>query len=583
MPNLYDSQFYIKLNGSDLALAKMNYLHEVEVDCGFFMPATATLKFYDEKLDFIDDTSFALGTEVEVLAGGGANPGGENSTTSVFKGIITNIEPEFTEEGPYSMFVIRAYDKSFKMHRGTTSKAYVQVKDSDVVGQVARAAGLQADVDDTAVVHKHIFRHDQSDFEFVAALARRNGYIFYFDGAKLQFKKPASFTGNEVTCVFGKDLLEFRPRFAIGGQVNEVKVHGWDPKTKQAVVGLATNPVFAPSSTTLSRGPAAAQTGFSGAAKLHITSTPATQSVADNVAKSVMDRIAGSDMTAEGRALGNVKLKPGGRLVVANVGKFSGKYFITRVRHVLSQATSFNTEVWTGGMNTGTFASLLQDDPRSPNPPARPASGLLTAIVTNNTDDEKMGRVRIKFPTIADDQEAFWAPVVSVGAGATRGLMVIPEVNDEVLVGFVNGDFDRPYVLGGLWNGSDSLPNAAPVADGKVEIREWTSRVGHTVRLTDKSGEEKIEVIDKTGKNLLKIDTAKNTVSILAEQDIKLEAKGNIELKAANIKLEATAKVSVDGSQVQAEAKSQIALKGAMAELSASGITKISGSMVNIN
>ena len=79
MPNLYDSQFYIKLNGSDLALAKMNYLHEVEVDCGFFMPATATLKFYDEKLDFIDDTSFALGTEVEVLAGGGANPGGPTS------------------------------------------------------------------------------------------------------------------------------------------------------------------------------------------------------------------------------------------------------------------------------------------------------------------------------------------------------------------------------------------------------------------------------------------------------------------------------------------------------------------------
>ena len=101
--------------------------------------------------------------------------------------------------------------------------------------------------------------------------------------------------------------------------------------------------------------------------------------------------------------------------------------------------------------------------------------------------------------------------------------------------------------------------------------------------LYSKAGEEKIEVIDKSGKNLLRIDTAKNTVSILAEQDIKLEAKGNIELKAANIKLEATAKVSVDGSQVQAEAKSQIALKGAMAELSASGITKISGSMVNIN
>jgi uncharacterized protein involved in type VI secretion and phage assembly len=149
----------------------------------------------------------------------------------------------------------------------------------------------------------------------------------------------------------------------------------------------------------------------------------------------------------------------------------------------------------------------------------------------------------------------------------------------------VNGDINRPYVLGGLWNGQDVPPQAksAAVVNGQVEIRELKTRVGHVLRFTDTSGSEKIELIDKSGNNLLEIDTAQNTVTIKAQKDIVLQATGDILMKGVNIKLEGSAKVDIKAAQVQAQADSQIALKGAMAELSASGITKVSGSMVNIN
>jgi len=69
---------------------------------------------------------------------------------------------------------------------------------------------------------------------------------------------------------------------------------------------------------------------------------------------------------------------------------------------------------------------------------------------TNNDDKESQARVKVKFPTLGDDESA-WARVVSPGAGSARGMQWLPEVGDEVMVGFENDDKARPVVLGGLW------------------------------------------------------------------------------------------------------------------------------------
>ncbi len=563
------SEVYISLDGSALNAETQRQLIEVEVDSGFNMPATAILRFHDEKLELTDGNKLKLGTVVEIKF----NAQGESSPVSIFKGAVTNLEPEFTQSMATTL-VVRCHDDIFKLHRGRFSGVYQNVKDSDVVNTVASAAGLTVSVAATTVVHENMFRPNLSDFEFIQSLARRNGYVFRLKDRQLVFKKPEGFESSTQTLKYGQGLLSFLPRFAVASQIDEVNVRGWDLKKKEAVVGKATSTDFAASETKLANGRDKAKSLWSGKT-LNITQTPETQSAADELAKAVIKRTSGSDMTAEGTALGNPGIVPGIKVKIESVGdRLSGNYYVTRVRHRMDMADGYRTDFWCGDLGTGTMASLITDDARSLRSNGVAPMGLTRAIVTNVTDDDGFGRVKVKFPTIDDSLESFWAPVVSAGAGDDRGFMVLPEVNDEVLVGFGDGDIDQPFVLGGLWNGRDKLPES-PVQNGQVEIRELKTRAGHILRFTDTSGSEKIELIDKTTKNSITIDSATNTITVEAAQDIVL--------KAMNIKLEGKTKVEISGSMVQAEGQTQIVLKGGMAELSASGITKVSGSMVNIN
>jgi uncharacterized protein involved in type VI secretion and phage assembly len=193
---------------------------------------------------------------------------------------------------------------------------------------------------------------------------------------------------------------------------------------------------------------------------------------------------------------------------------------------------------------------------------------VLVGIVIDNQDPDGLGRVRLKFPSLADDEIGHWARVAVLMAGAERGTFFLPEVDDEVLVAFESGDVRRPYVLGGLWNGRDRPPETN--ADGKNNLRLIKSRSGHLIRLDDTAGAEKIEIVDRSGKHSITIDTAGNTITIASGADIKLEApQGTITLSAQKIELSSTGNTEV---------KSQGTLS-----LEASGTTTLKGSLVNIN
>ncbi len=117
-------------------------------------------------------------------------------------------------------------------------------------------------------------------------------------------------------------------------------------------------------------------------------------------------------------------------------------------------------------------------------------NGVVIGIVTNNEDPEGMGRVKVRFPWLSDEDESNWARVTTFMAGNERGVYFLPEVDDEVLVIFEHGDMRFPYVIGSLWNGEDAPPSDN--RDGENNIRIIKSRSGHEIRLVDKEGEEKI-------------------------------------------------------------------------------------------
>lgn len=164
---------------------------------------------------------------------------------------------------------------------------------------------------------------------------------------------------------------------------------------------------------------------------------------------------------------------------------------------------------------------------------------LITAIVTDTNDPEKLGRVRLLLPGLSGDydDQMLWARVLSPLAGKDRGQCLLPEIEDEVLVAFIQEDLSNAYVLGGLW----SQKNPPPEGVGKEEndLKMIKTRSGHTLTLNDKEGEEQITLSDKNGNSLI-INTGEDRITLKAKSKIEIVTEGDLTLSGKTIKLAAT-------------------------------------------
>ncbi len=193
--------------------------------------------------------------------------------------------------------------------------------------------------------------------------------------------------------------------------------------------------------------------------------------------------------------------------------------------------------------------------------------GVVTGIVTNNEDPDSLGRVKVKIPHISDEDESAWARVTSFMAGAERGAVFLPEVDDEVLLAFEHGDLSRPYVIGALWNGQDSPPQLND--DGENNIRVIKSRSGHVIRLNDKDGEESIEIVDASEANSIVIATADNKITITSDADIEVSCpNGTFSVDADEVKIESAGNTEmISGGDLTGEASGSMTLTGSTIDL----------------
>ena len=195
--------------------------------------------------------------------------------------------------------------------------------------------------------------------------------------------------------------------------------------------------------------------------------------------------------------------------------------------------------------------------------------GVAIGIVTDNKDPQGLARVKVKFPWFSEKDTSSWARIVMPMTGKERGIYCLPDLDDEVLVAFSFGDINDPYIIGSLWNGKDKPPETN--SDGKNNRRLIKSRSGHTVIFDDTEGAEKIIIRDKTENNEIIIDSSTNTMTLKAEQDIAIEAKGSISLKSSggdiaiagkNINLKAEQNCQIEATaQCKLQANSGLSIK----------------------
>jgi uncharacterized protein involved in type VI secretion and phage assembly len=174
-----------------------------------------------------------------------------------------------------------------------------------------------------------------------------------------------------------------------------------------------------------------------------------------------------------------------------------------------------------------------------------PQNGIVIGIVSSLDDPENIGRVRVTYPYL-NNQESMWARLVTLMAGADRGSRFVPEVDDEVLVAFEQGDPRRPYILGALWSATDT----PPAHDGNQVDNNWRyfkSRSGHVLRFDDTDGAEKVEVIDKDEQHKIVIDTSGDKIEIICSSgDVRVTAEsGKVEVKASEVKVESTGEMTL--------------------------------------
>lgn len=189
--------------------------------------------------------------------------------------------------------------------------------------------------------------------------------------------------------------------------------------------------------------------------------------------------------------------------------------------------------------------------PRLTDRHGRPVSGqmpgLVEALVVDNIDPQRLGRVKVKFPTLPDMPESFWARLMMPMAGTERGWMTIPEKNDEVLVAFLHGDFQHAVVLGALYNGVDTPPYANE--DGENNLRVFQSRSGHRLTFDDTEGAERVELILHNEEIRVIWDSAGKVLGVYSGKDIIIETADTFSLKCTDFILDASNNIDIKAGQ----------------------------------
>jgi phage protein D len=555
-------------------------VQEVRVQDSVSLPTAFSITFAPRELSrgldplAVEGVDPAIGAAVVISLGAPR----DRQKQKFADGEITALEPNFAPEG--IRLVASGYDRSHRLHRNRKTRTFQQMTTSAIVQKVVKEVGLAARIEATTVTHAFVQQNNETDWEFIHRLASKLDYEVLMDGQVLRFRKiPVTYEpleleyGVNATNGSAVRLHAFYPRATAAQQVKEVVVRGWDPKQKQAIVGSATVQQRG-SKIGLDRNEVLKKFGDG---VITIADAPvATVEEATALAQSVGWYVGDGFVGAFGTSEGNPRIRAGATLKIKGLGaEFSGTY-----------RCSATTHVYGGGYSTS--FEVLGRSPRDLLDLARPVTKntwgdtLVVGVVTNNQDPDDGSRVRVKYPTLDDQNEGAWARVVAVGAGPSRGQLMLPQVGDEVLVGFEGGDPHKPYILGALWNGKDKPlkehwdPKKSGKPDGSYVLRSPKhidmAAVEEVVIKADKDMTVEVkgtstETVEKTQqmtvKQSFKLDAATELTLVCGQAKIVLKKDGTINIEGGNVTVSGQMGATVKGSKVDVQGTGPVTVKGA--------------------
>ncbi|MFJ2092633.1 VgrG-related protein [Streptomyces sp. NPDC087901] len=599
----------VEFNGTPLPAKFVNTLVEGYVDDSRTLPDLFLLRFRDADRVLLEQTGLRIGSEARLLA----RAGGDTAPKPLLEGVVTALEVELDETGTFT--VVRGLDESHRLLRGRRVASYQNMTLADICGQVAQRAGLKpGTVDVAGPVIEHIAQPNVTDWEFVRGLAEEAGAQAYVRDGQLHITRPAEASGapdgsaraerDPLVLELGDNLLRCRAGVSAAEQVSEVEVRGWDVGAKQPVVGRAP----AGTSSTLELGVTAAEVSAPfGEARFVVTDAAyGAQAQVDRAAKALAERIAGSFAELEAVIRGNPEVRAGSAVALNAVGApFEGRYTVTSSRHVFDAVRGYETWITVSGQQERSLLGLTGGGGQDAAGGGGRCAGLVNGTVTDTQDPEGSGRVKVRFPWLSDEYASDWARTAQSG-GTGGGEAFIPEVGDEVLVGFEHGHLDRPYVLAGLYNGQDRPggggDGGAPASGGTpgdggdlvdpttgaVNRRAFASKSGNQLELLDAAnGPQGVRLRTGDGKLTIDLDRRGTAVVINSDGSVTIEARERVSVKAdKGVVLDSGGgALELSGDSVTVTSRNGVALDGGNGKvaLSTGGAVEVQGAQVTVD
>lgn len=534
-----------------------------------------------------EGTRFKPGAVIAIQAGY------DDQETRIFEGVVVR-HGLHIGDGNDARLVVECRDKATKMTIGRRHANYVDQKDSDILASVIGSHGLTADVTATTVQFKELVQYAATDWDFVVARAEVNGMLVVVTDGTVGVAPPDTAGDPSLAVTYGVDLMEFHADMDARTQLQSVQAIAWDPSNLAIIEGTAASPP------TLN-----AQGDLDGATLAEVASPASfdlrTPAMLDGGAltgwgkarqvKAGLARIRGS-VRFQGSALAQV----GKQIAIDGVGaRFNGNVLVTGVRHEIRDGN------WVTEAQFGLAPDWFAERPDVHEPPAGawlPAVQGLQIGVVKKLDADPAGqhRVQVSVPVTGASTDGVWARLLQFHASNAFGAFFVPEIGDEVVLGYLNDDPSQPVILGSLY-GAKHAPPYTLEAENNTKAVVTRSKVKIEVDDKDKiltittPGSNKVVLSDKDKSILLqdqngnKVELGTGGITLDSPKDIKITAKGGITLDAVNA-VGITSKADVKGAGLNVSFEAQVGFTGkgsATAELSASGQTTVKGAMVMIN
>ncbi|WP_373725561.1 type VI secretion system tip protein VgrG [Bacteroides heparinolyticus] len=570
--NRISLEFKVLINGNDIA--DVADVISITAHKQFCKISTAEVVLHYGSLlddDFIDDKNqdISIGNELEIYA--------DEGELCVFKGVV--VKKSISLSNKKSLLTLTAKNKAYKMALNRYNHVFSEMKDSEMIEELINKYGLNCEVESTSYKNETVTQYNCSDWDFVNIKAESNALLVFTDDDKIMVKKPkvksAKFEINGYESIVDFDAqLDGRTAFS------EYKATLWNyngQEKKEVEQKNASSDFRQGSQQTTQLADKLENDTFT----MNINSCFVDDDIVVEKVNAAIMRNNLSRIIGKARLFGVSDVKPGETVKFSGLGgSFNGDAYVTEVEFEFEKG-AWSTIIGFGMEETSYYWSY-DDINAAPAAELSPAAhGLQVAkVVALEGDPADDFRIKVSLPCFDGENAEIWARYATANAGDKRGGFCFPEIDDEVVMGFVDQNPNNPIVLGSLYSNKMASPQA--LSDDN-NLKGIYLKSGIKLEINE---EDKIIIVETPGNNKMVLNDkdGKFEIGDANGNQIVMDSQGMVIKSAGKISIEATSDMELKGVNLTSEASASYKASGnANAEVSSSGIMVVKGALVQIN